>query len=422
MKESNILHCDLNNFFASVECVKNPDLKLVPMAVCGDPKLRHGIILAKNDIAKKYGVVTAETIYSARKKCHDLVLIDSSYEDYTKYSKLVNNIYLKYTNKVEPLSIDESYLDISESIGLFGDSIKIANLIKEDVKKSTGLTISIGVSFNKSFAKIGSDMKKPDAITVIDYNNFKRILYPQNIDIIMSIGKNTKSLLNKYGIFTVGDLAHAQINKLRKILGNKADEIYSVVNGNILDCVKDFNKTDNPKSVSKGCTFDKDTNDIDLLNKYINDLCEMVSKNLRKYNLKCTVVCIGIKDCNFVTITRQKQINSTNSYSDIVKVASEILKENYDKNKNIRSLTVFANNLVNNENENKNQIDLFNDLKVDNNIKDKDMIKNNKLLINENINKKKEKINTIIDNINKKYGNNSITYASTSYIKNDKNK
>ncbi len=150
----NILHCDLNGFFASVECLKNPKLKDVPMAVCGDPALRHGIILAKNELAKKYGIVTAETIYSAQKKCKNLVLVKSNHSDYEKYSILVNNIYLKYTDKVEPFGIDESFLDVTESTKLFGDSLTIANLIKEDVKNTLGLTISVGVSFNKSIAKL----------------------------------------------------------------------------------------------------------------------------------------------------------------------------------------------------------------------------------------------------------------------------
>lgn len=149
-----ILHCDCNGFFASVECVKNPKLRDVPMAVCGDPKLRHGIILAKNELAKKCGVVTAETIYSAKKKCKNLVLVKSNHADYEKYSKLVNSIYLKYTDKVEPFGIDESFLDVTESTKLFGDSVTIANLIREEVKNTLGLTISVGVSFNKSLAKL----------------------------------------------------------------------------------------------------------------------------------------------------------------------------------------------------------------------------------------------------------------------------
>ena len=417
MNESNILHCDLNNFFASVECVKNNEYYNVPMIVCGDPKLRHGIVLAKNNIAKKYGIITGETIYSARKKCPNLVLASSNYDDYIKYSNLVNQIYLKYTNKVEPLSIDECFLDVSESVMLFGDSIKIANLIKEDVKKSTGLTISVGVSFNKSFAKIGSDMKKTDAVTVIDYTNFKRILYPQDVSILMSIGKTTKPILNKYGINTVGDLAHFNLDKLRKILGNKADEIYNIVKGNLIDEVKNFNCLNIPKSVSKGNTFSMDENDIEFLEKNVNDLCEKVSENLRRYKLKATVICLGIKDSNFITITRQKHIKATNTYGDIAKLATEILKENYDLNKKIRSLTVFANNLVSNEED--NQLNLFNNKKIENIYLEKTNTLNNDKVLKS---KKQDELNNVIDKLKARFGENSITYASTSNLKNERKK
>lgn len=149
-----ILHCDLNGFFASVECLKRPELKNVPMAVCGDPKKRSGIILAKNELAKKYGVITTETIYSAIKKCKNLVLVQGNYEDYHKYSKLVQNIYLKYTDRVEEFGIDECWLDVTESLKLFGSAIDIAYKIKEEVKNTLGLTISVGVSFNKTLAKL----------------------------------------------------------------------------------------------------------------------------------------------------------------------------------------------------------------------------------------------------------------------------
>ena len=148
-----ILHCDLNSFFASVECLKRPELKKVPMAVAGDPKLRHGIILAKNELAKKYGIYTPETVYSALKKCPKLVLVKGNYSDYQKYSKLVNNIYLKYTDRVEPFGIDESFLDVTSCLKLFNmTSVELANRIREEVKNKIGLTISVGVSFNKSLA------------------------------------------------------------------------------------------------------------------------------------------------------------------------------------------------------------------------------------------------------------------------------
>lgn len=430
--ESNILHCDLNNFFASVECVKNADLKTVPMAVCGDPKLRHGVILAKNDLAKKYGIITGETVYTAMKKCPTLILVEGNYDDYLKYSKKVKDIYLKYTNKVEPLSIDECYLDVTESVKLFGDSLHIANLIKEEVKLKTGLTISVGISFNKSFAKIGSDMKKPDAITVIGYSNFKRILYPKPIEIIMYVGKSTKKILNKYGIKLVGDLAHFDIVKLRTILGKKADDIYNVVKGNDYDKVRVYVDKILPKSVSKGITFKEDTNNLNILEEYICDLAETVSSNLRYYNLKTKCVSINVKDTNFITFSRQKQVTATNSFADISKVVKELLKTNYNEKIYIRSITINTSHLIEDNLDLIKDIDLncddninnlFEILESNNNINNNvnnnsNLNKTQSNIINENNKKiqKQNKLNNIIDDLNKKYGENVVTYASVSKI------
>ena len=172
-----ILHCDLNNFFASVEMLKHPEYRNIPMAVSGDPNKRHGIILAKNEIAKKYGIYTPETVYSALKKCPKLILVKPHRDEYVKYSNLVNDVYLEYTDRVERFSIDEAFLDITESINIFGTPYEIAYKIKEEIKKKYGLTISVGVSFNKSMAKLGSELKKPDAITVLDYDSYKSKIY-----------------------------------------------------------------------------------------------------------------------------------------------------------------------------------------------------------------------------------------------------
>ncbi|HBQ46391.1 MAG TPA: DNA polymerase IV, partial [Ruminococcaceae bacterium] len=173
-----ILHCDCNSFFASVECLLRPELKNVPMAVCGDPQSRHGIILAKNEPAKKYGVVTAETIWQARRKCPRLVLAPTHFEEYRRYSRQINRIYRRFTDLVEPFSIDESWLDVTGSRALFGDGRRIADTLRETVRRETGLTISVGVSFNKIFAKLGSDYKKPDATTVISRENYRRVVFP----------------------------------------------------------------------------------------------------------------------------------------------------------------------------------------------------------------------------------------------------
>ncbi|MEG1989584.1 MAG: DNA polymerase IV [Clostridia bacterium] len=389
-----ILHCDLNGFFASVECLKNPKLKEVPMAVCGDPDIRHGIILAKNELAKKYNIQTAETIYSALKKCRNLVLVKCHHEDYEKYSKLVNNIYLKYTDKVQPFGIDESFLDVTESIKLYGNSEKIANLIREDVKNTLGLTISVGVSFNKSLAKLGSDLKKPDAVSVLNYERYKKIIYPMPVNTLLFVGKATNETLKKLKIYTIGDLAIYDQNKLIKLLGKLGKTIHDYACGIDDEEVKRYDDILLPKSISKGLTFTEDLTDISLLEKHIKLLSDEVAYNLRKYNLKCTTVSISIKDNMFVVINRQKHISNTNLFQDISKVGIELLKENYIVGKKIRAITISANNLINpNDSQ---QIDIFSI----NNIE----IENNKL----------EEVTKLVDDIKNKYGNDIVTFGSLS--------
>ena len=190
-----ILHCDCNSFFASVETVFHSEYRDVPMAVCGSTEERHGIVLAKNELAKKYGVKTAETVYSAKKKCPSLVIAPPHHELYSEFSERVNAIYAKYTDMIEPFGIDESWLDVTASRKLFGTGEEIAEMIRKDVKETIGITVSIGVSFNKVFAKLGSDYKKPDAITVISESNFKNIVYPLPVGDLLFIGKKTEQVL-----------------------------------------------------------------------------------------------------------------------------------------------------------------------------------------------------------------------------------
>ena len=390
-----ILHCDLNGFFASVECVKNPKLKNVPMAVCGDPKLRHGIILAKNELAKKYNVVTAETIYSAKKKCPNLVLVQSSYPDYMKYSKLVNEIYLKYTERVEPFSIDESFLDVTESKNLFGSPYEIAYKIKEEVKNTLGLTISVGVSFNKILAKMGSDMKKPDAITELNKENFRKILYPLPVNNLLFVGKSTCNTLNKMRIYTIGDLANYDVNRLAKKLGKLGIMIHNYANGIDSDEVELYGTKHDPKSISRGITLAEDVTDVNELAKVVREICSFIADTLRKKNMKCSVVTVSIKDNMFSTINRQKQIFKTDLYQDISNVAVNILKENYIEGKKIRAITVAVSGLENEEDE--VQLDLFN--------------------LSENIKKdeKKQRLEIAtkaLDEIKEKYGKDKVKFAS----------
>ena len=205
-----ILHCDLNCFYASVELLSHPDLRDVPMAVCGDPNSRHGIILAKNEPAKKFGIQTAETIWQAKKKCPDLVLLPPHHDLYREYSRKVNAIYDEYTDLVEPFGIDESWLDVTHTLHLFGgDARALADALRERMKRQLGLTLSVGVSFNKVFAKLGSDYKKPDATTVISRENWKELVWPLQVGDLLYVGGAARKLLKQYGITTIGQLPPA---------------------------------------------------------------------------------------------------------------------------------------------------------------------------------------------------------------------
>ena len=226
-----ILHCDMNGFFASVELLDYPELRDKPMAVCGDPESRHGIILAKNEIAKRYGIVTAETLWQARKKCPDLQTVPPHHKKYQHYSRLINEIYLQYTDMVEPFSVDESWLDVTASQKLFGNGKQIADKIRNQVKKELGLTLSAGVSFNKIFAKMGSDYKKPDATTVITQENYKNILWPLDIRDLFFVGKATADKLQGIGIHTIGQLAESDRHTVTALLGKQGSIIHDYANG-----------------------------------------------------------------------------------------------------------------------------------------------------------------------------------------------
>lgn len=352
-----ILHCDLNNFFASVEEINNKELKNVPMAVCGDPSIRHGIILAKNNIAKKYGIYTPELVSSAKKKCPNLVLVEPHFEEYAKYSKLVNKVYLKYTDRVEPFSIDESFLDVSESIKLFGSASKIAYKIKEEVKNTLGLTISVGVSFNKSLAKIGSDLKKPDAITELLEDNFREKLYTLDVSTMLWAGKSTCDKLRKLGIKTIGDLAYFDRNTLINKIGKVGGQLHDTACGIDDSEVKKYSDIYIPKSISKGVTLINDTCDLVELEKICEALCNQVVSKLRKQKLKASIVCISLKDSMFLVTNKQKQINLTSSYHEILKVAKLILVDMLKNNIMIRTITISVSGITKNFEE---QLDMFN--------------------------------------------------------------
>lgn len=221
----------MNNFYASVECMLNPKLKGHPVAVCGSTEERHGIVLAKNYEAKAYGIQTGESTYQAQQKCKDLIVVKPHYEQYIKYSKLAREIYNEYTDLVEPFGMDECWLDVTGSTVLFGTGYDIAEKIRTEIKFKLGLTVSIGVSFNKIFAKLGSDMKKPDAITVIEKSSFKNKIWQLPASDLLGVGKATKKKLNYYGIYTIEDLAKSSPDFLKSIIGKNGILLWKYANG-----------------------------------------------------------------------------------------------------------------------------------------------------------------------------------------------
>ena len=395
-----ILHCDLNNFFASVEMLSKPELRNVPMAVSGDPNKRHGIILAKNQIARKYGIYTPETVYSALKKCPNLVLVKPHYEEYVKYSELVNEIYKKYTDRVEKFSIDESFLDVTESTAIFGTPYEIAYKIKEEIKSKYNLTISVGVSFNKTFAKLGSDLKKPDAITVISFDNYKEKIYKLPVNMLLYVGKNTTAKLNKLGIKTIEDLALSNKYRIIKHFGKLGEQIYNHANGIDNDPVKFYYEKEERKSISKGITFESDINDIRVLEKEFIKLSSDVSFLLRKSNMRTSVVSIVYKDAMFVSSSRQRKISFTNSFDEICKNVIELIRENYKNGVPIRYICVGLTGLKSNSED--EQLNIFNIVEKDRNI--------------EKYNKNKEKATQVMDRLKDIYGD-KIDYASTINLK-----
>jgi len=342
-----ILHCDMNGFFASVELLDYPHLADKPMAVCGSPENRHGIILAKNEIAKGYGVVTAETLWQARKKCPQLQVVPPHHDKYRHYSRLINDIYLRFTDMVEPFSVDESWLDVTASQRLFGSGREIADRIRARVREELGLTLSAGVSFNKIFAKMGSEYKKPDATTEITRENYKDLLWPLPVSELFFCGFSTSQKLNDIGIVTIGDLALANPASLEKLLGKQGPQLRTYARGEDDSPVKLFNQRDKIKSVGNGFTFRRDLlGEQDIL-AGITSLCDTVAGRLRKYQLKAYGVKVDIKDPSLKTITRQKQLDRpVNLSSDIKAAAMDIIRQSWRMSDPIRLLTVTAINLV----------------------------------------------------------------------------
>ena len=344
MAERVILHCDLNCFFASVELLRYPALRDVPVAVCGDPESRHGIVLAKNAAAKQLGVKTAETIWQARQKAPHLITLPPHHGLYREYSRKVNAIYGQYTDLVEPFGIDESWLDITGSMHLFGgDGKSIADQLRERLREELGLTISVGVSFNKIFAKLGSDYKKPDATTVIDRNNWQAIVWPLPVGDLLGVGHSTQKLLRQYGVETIGQLAAFPRQTLETLLGKHGTQPHDYANGLENSPVRPQHEAEPVKSVGNGTTFPRNLTRWEEVRAGLAVLSDSVAGRLRRQGLYCGGVALTIRNAQFRQFSRQMRLDTpTHLQKDIYHTALALARQSWHAPDPIRALTVTA--------------------------------------------------------------------------------
>ena len=344
MADRVILHCDLNCFFASVELLRYPALRDVPVAVCGDPESRHGIVLAKNEAAKQLGVKTAETIWQARQKAPHLITLPPHHGLYREYSRKVNTIYGQYTDLVEPFGIDESWLDITNSMHLFGgDGKAIADQLRERLREELGLTISVGVSFNKIFAKLGSDYKKPDATTVIDRGNWQAIVWPLPVGDLLGVGRSTQKLLRQYGVETIGQLAAFPRQTLETLLGKHGTQLHDYANGLENSPVRPQHEAEPVKSVGNGTTFPQNLTRWEEVRSGLAVLSDSVAGRLRRQGLYCGGVALTIRNAQFRQFSRQVRLDApTHLQKDIYQTALALARQSWHAPDPIRALTVTA--------------------------------------------------------------------------------
>lgn len=384
-----ILHVDINNCYASIECLYHPEFNGKPVAVAGETEERHGIILAKNQIAKDYGVKTGEVIWQAKQKCPELITVKPNYDIYLTYSKAAHLIYERYTDRIESFGIDECWLDVTCTRR---DIKEVADEIRETVKKELGITVSVGASFNKIFAKLGSDMKKPDATTVITRENYKEKVWCLPVSDLLFVGRSTSKKLYRHGISTIGDLANTPLGVLQSWLGKWGEYLYIYANGMENSEIPLFTESNAPvKSVSNGTTAYRDLHNDEDVRILTFALAESVAARLRKIGLKAGGISISIKDSKFRTHSKQCTINiPSDDGRNIARTAFGLYKELYDWNEGIpiRSISVGTFNLC--EKNSPIQLDFYNPPAII---------------------KRRENLNNAIDKLRNKYGYSCINRA-----------
>ena len=398
-----ILHCDCNSFYASVETLLDPTLADGPTAVCGDPESRHGIILAKNEKAKAFGVQTAETIWQAKRKCPDLRLVAPHRAEYVKYSRRCNELYLQYTDLVDPFGIDESFLDVTGSMHLFGTGEQIADELRRRMREEIGLTISVGVSFNRAFAKLGSDYKKPDGTTVFSRENYKEKVWPLPVNTLLYVGKRAADRLAHLGVHTIGDLAACDPAFVHSVFGKMGDTLLRYARGEDDEPVRPFYEEREVKSVGNSMTFAHNLLGEDECRMGLTALCDNVGRRLRSRGLVCQTVQLGIRDPEFRNRSRQVTLERpTNSTRALIETAMALLRAHWQMDKPVRLLSVTAANLLP-EAQSCEQLSLFDSADA---IQRRD---------------KQLKLDQTVDELRRRFGNQSVIFAH-SVKKKDENK
>lgn len=356
-----ILHCDLNNFYASVESLYEPSIRNKAVVVVGDEEKRHGIVLAKNYIAKDYGIKTGDTVWEARQKCgEELVCKKARLDLYLRISKVVKDIYREYSNRVESFGIDEAWIDISHMVKSEEEAVAIANNIRSRVVAEVGLTVSVGVSFNKVFAKLGSDLKKPNGTVLISEKNFRDTIWKLPVGDLLYVGKATSKKFEKANIVTIGDLANTDKKYLKVTLGKVGESLWNFANGFDNSMVSNVFDSEKIKSFgnSTTCPIDLTTNEQVISVIYM--LAESVAERMSKRGYYGRTISIWVKDTSLSSFDRQARIDTpTNVSKDIAKLATKLFLENYDWKLNVRAIGVRITNLC----EGRIQCDMFNNSK-----------------------------------------------------------
>lgn len=337
-----ILHSDLNAFYASVETLYNPALQGVPIAVCGDPEARHGIVLTKNELAKRCGVRTGEAIWQAKQKCPGLVTVASNMDRYVRFAKWMREIYSDYTDRIEPFGMDEAWLDVSGD-----DGPRVADEIRLRAKRELGITASIGVADNKIFAKLGSDMKKPDATTVITRQNYRERVWPLPVSDLLYVGPSTFEKLRRRGVLTIGDLAGCEVSMLKAALGKAGDMLFAFANGWDQTPVSILGDEPPAKSIGNSTTTSRDVRNEEDARWVLTMLGEMVGMRLREAGLKGTGLQIWLRDTELLSVERQMVLPlPTDLDGEIIEGSMALLREHYGWMRPLRSMGIRVSRLA----------------------------------------------------------------------------